>query len=371
MKIGIFVVGVGEKGGGLETYQLELVRAIAKLDTENEYFVYCTTPKAVEAIAVTQDNVNYRVLRPSSRWISIPVGLPVQLMRDGVDFYHATMIPPPVSPKPYILSVLCFSSWSHPEFFRKDVLRRLNFLLNIGVRKADYLLCNSANLLDDIHKNFGVAKDRLAVTYLGVGPQFTPQPLEEARRLLADRYDIHGPFVLFVGKNQERKNAPGVTRAFAAYRKATGSTAKLVLVGRGPEATDPISEAIRELDLADHVQRLAYVPYDDLPPLYSAARMFMFPSFWEGFGLPVIESMACGTPVVAGNISSLPEVAGEAAIIVDPASVDQIADGMIRIESDADFRATLIQRGLERKNVFTWENCARDTIEYYHRMGSR
>lgn len=367
MRIGVFVVDVAQDGGGLETYQVELVRALARIDRANEYLVYCTAAAAPDVIGVRQDNVTYRVLQPGSRWISLPVSLPLQLVRDGVDFFHATMVPPPLSPKPYLLSILCFSNWAHPEFYPKNVVRRLNFLLGIGIRKAEYLLCNSANLLEDIHRAFGVPRERLAVTHLGVNPTLRQLPPDEVRSFVAERYGIERPYVLFVGKHQERKNVMRVIRGYAAYREATRSDAALVLVGRAPEP-GPIDDLIRELGLEEHVMRLAYVPFGDLPWLYGGARIFLFPSLWEGFGLPVIESMACGTPVLCSNVTSLPEVAGDAAIIVEPESVEQIAEGMIRFDTDPAFRAEMVRRGLERAKLFTWENCARATLDYYERM---
>src|SRR5262245_33717485 len=121
MKIGIFVVDVGRNGGGLETYEVELVRALAAVDTRNEYVIYCMNATARDAFAIQQPNVTYRVLRPSSPWVSLPVTLPIQLVQDRVDFFHATMVPPPIVKTPYLMSVLCFSSWSHPEFFARGV----------------------------------------------------------------------------------------------------------------------------------------------------------------------------------------------------------------------------------------------------------
>lgn len=368
MKIGIFVVDVGESGGGLETYEVELIRALARIDTRNEYIIYTMSPAARAAVGVEQDNFTYRVLRPRSKWVSLPLSLPVQLVLDGVDFFHVTMVPPPFATKPYLMSVLCFSSWAHPEFFSQSVVKRLNFLLEIGLRKAKYLLCNSQNLLEDIHDRFRIPMERLAVTHLGVNESFTPQAPEETRRLLAQRYGIEGQYVLFIGKNQERKNALGAVRGFAEFCRSTTSDAKLVLVGRGPEESGPVFEAIRDEKLFDRVLRVPYVPYSDLPALYSGARMFVFPSFWEGFGLPVIESMACATPVITANVTALPEVAGDAALLVDPASDQQIADAMIRIETEPGLHARLVEKGLERKKLFSWDKCARETLAFYERM---
>lgn len=370
LRIGVFVVDVGGNGAGLETYEVELIRALADQDRDNEYFIYCMSPEAVDAVGVKQSNIVYRVLRPTSSWVSLPISLPVQLVKDGVDFFHATMVPPPIALKPYLMSVLCFSSWAHPEFFSKSVVRRLNLLLEIGIGKAKFLLCNSQNLLDDVRERFKIRSERLGVTHLGVSKEFTPQPEEQTRALLSEKYGLESGYILFIGKNQERKNALGTVRAFARYREATRSGAKLLLVGRAAEQSGPIYRAIRDEGLSDCVVREAYAPYSELPMLYSGARMFVFPSFWEGFGLPVIESMACGTPVITSRVTSLPEVAGDAAVLVDPSSVEEISAAMIRVETDDSFRTTLISRGFERKKAFTWEKCALETRKYYERMMS-
>ncbi len=368
MRIGIFVVTPGRQGGGPETYEVQLVRALAKLDTTNEYVIYCTQKSAISAINVEQKNFRYCVLRPRLRWLSIPASLPCMLLLHRVDFFHATMIPPPLSPKPYVLTILCSSNWKHPEFYDRKVVWRLNRLISRGLRSASMFLCISRNLLQEVSDDFGVAGSRLRVSYMGVGQEFSPKPIEEARGFLAAQYDLDFPYVLFLGQQQERKNVFRVIEAYARYRAETNSDARLLLVGRNADESGPIYETIRRLGILPHVTRIRYIPHRELPYLYSAAKMVVFPSLWEGFGLPVIESMACGTPVVTSNATCLPEIAGDAAVVAEATSVDEIAAGMIRIEQDPEFRSTLIERGFERARYFSWENCARSTLEAYAAM---
>jgi len=147
MRIGVFVVTAGRHGGGPETYEVQLLRALARIDRTNEYFIYCTTKKAPPAIGVSQPNFKYRILRPASRWISIPITLPLWMMMDDLDFYHATMVPPPWSTKPFLLTILCSSNWKHPEFYSKSVVWRLNKLLKRSLYKAQVLICISKDLL--------------------------------------------------------------------------------------------------------------------------------------------------------------------------------------------------------------------------------
>jgi glycosyltransferase involved in cell wall biosynthesis len=368
MKIGIFVVTPGRQGGGPETYEIQLLRALAKLDDSNEYFVYCTHEASVRAIGVDQPNFQYRILHPGARWFSIPVSLPVLLVKDGVDFFHATMVPPPFSPKPYVLTILCSSNWKHPEFYDRKVVWRLNTLLARGMKTASFFLCISRKLLDEVHNDYSISKEKLDVSYMGVGPEFKPQAEEDTQRILCEEHGIDYQYVLFLGQQQERKNVFRVIEAYGRFRAATGSTARLLLVGRNADDSGPIYDAIGQFGLQNQVTRLKYFPHSELRHLYCGADMLLFPSLWEGFGLPVIESMACGTPVVTSTATCLPEIAGDAAVVADPLSVDEIVAGMVRIETEPEFRKTLIQRGLERAKEFSWENCARSTLKAYIRM---
>jgi glycosyltransferase involved in cell wall biosynthesis len=370
MRIGIFVVTPGRQGGGPETYEIQLLRALAKLDQTNEYIVYATHAEAISAIGVKQPNFRYRILRPNARWISIPVSLPAMLVKDGVDFFHATMVPPPLSPKPYILTILCSSNWKHPEFYDPKVVWRLNKLLARGMKSASLFLCISHKLLEEVHHDYGLEKDRLDVSYMGVGPEFHPHNPKDTRSLLHDKHGIDYPYVLFVGQQQERKNVFRVIEAYGRFQQATNSPARLLLVGREAQETGPIFDAIVEFGLLEKVVRLRYFPFSELPHLYRGANMLVFPSLWEGFGLPVIEAMACGTPVVTSTATCLPEIAGDAAIVVDPESVEQIAAGMIQIETRREVRDTLIRKGLDRAKIFSWENCARSTLNAYARMST-
>ena len=365
MRIGIFVLMAGRQAGGPETYEVELIRALAAIDRRNEYVVYCTTPAAIPAIGVTQDNVTYRVLGPRLRSIAVGVTLPALLVRDGIDFFHSTFTPPPFFTKQLVFTMHCMSNFTHPEFYSPLVAWRLNHLMKIALRRAACVLCVSRNVRDDVHQQFGVAGDRLAVAYNGVGSHFVRTPPEEARRLVASRFGIDYPYLLFVGKLQARKNVIRLVHAYARFRRETGSEAKLLLAGRKTATADGIDQAIAELGLGDHVVQAGYFAPTDLPVLYSAAQQFVFPSLWEGFGIPVVEAMACGTPVVTSTVTSLPEVAGDAAVLVDPTSVDDIAEAMVRIETSPDLRNTLVSRGLERAQQFTWANCARATLGAY------
>jgi glycosyltransferase involved in cell wall biosynthesis len=367
MRIGLFVLMAGREAGGPETYEVELIRALASIDQQNEYVVYCTTPRAISAIGVMQDNVRYRLLHPVSRAMSVAVQLPVLLVRDAVDVFHATFTPPPVFTKPLAFTMHCFSNFAHPEFYPRLVAWRLNGLMRIALRRAACVLCVSQSVRTAIVDAFAVSEARTAVAYNGVGSHFVPTEPERARAVVAARFGMDFPYLLFVGKLQARKNVVRLIRAYAAYRQETRSDAKLLLAGKRTATAEGIDDVIAELGLREDVIEAGYFQPADLPVLYSAARMFVFPSLWEGFGIPVVEAMACGTPVVTSNVTSLPEIAGDAAVLVNPESVESITDGMVRAEVPS-LRQQLIASGLKRSQAFTWPNCARATLDAYARL---
>jgi glycosyltransferase involved in cell wall biosynthesis len=377
MKIGIFVLAAGRQAGGPETYEVELIRTLARLDHANEYFIYCTGTEAVAAIGLRQDNFVFRVLRPSLRPISVTWTLSRWMKADGVDFFHATYAPPPAPNRPFLFTMHCVSNFAQPEFYPTFIRWRLNALQRIGLRRAGVILCVSDFVARYLREVFHLPAERLATVYNGVGAGFFQQAPEDARRRVACQFGIDSPYLLYVGKLQARKNIVGLIHAYARYRKETGSQAKLLLAGKKVETSESIDEAIEAHGLGGEVVRLGYVapPYSDaesaLPALYAAARMTVFPSFHEGFGIPVLEAMASGSPVIASNTTSLPEIAGDAALPVNPDSIEDMARAMTHLDRSPETRSRLIERGLCRARLFTWENCARRTLECYRRFEIR
>jgi glycosyltransferase involved in cell wall biosynthesis len=368
MRIGLLVLMAGREAGGPDTYEVQLIRALARLDERNDYFVYCTGNEALRAIDVRQDNFHFRLLRPGIRALSVAVTLPALLKKDGVQLLHSTFTPPPYAPTLQVLTMHCVSSFVHPEFYSRSIGWRLNTLLTVGMRKAACVVCVSHTTLRNVHEMFGVPLDRLVVAYNGVSDTFVPTERTHAHQMVAERLGIDFEYLLFLGKLEPRKNVLRIIEAYARYRAATQSSAKLLLTGHRTVTTPAVETLIDRLGLDGCVVQPGYVSASDLPLLYSAARMFLFPSLWEGFGIPMIEAMACGTPVIASNVSCLPEIAGDAAVIVDPLSVDAIAEGMIRIDTSEVLRAELVERGLARARQFTWLNSARTTLAVYQRL---
>jgi glycosyltransferase involved in cell wall biosynthesis len=367
MRVGVFVVMAGRNSGGPETYEHNLVKSLASLDRHNEYHIFCLSRSAADSFQLVQENVTYRILWPQSRWISFSLSLPLALLSSQVDLLHATFTPPPFSPKNYVFTHHCFSTFAHPEFYDPIILRRLNGLIIRGLKKARLILCVSENVRDLTAEKFKISPERLFVVYNGVGENFHPVALDHVHSVLKNTYGIYHPYILYVGELVARKNIIRILEAFNHFRHEVRSDTKLVLAGTRTWPSEGIDETIERLKLKDHVIELGYVNNQDLPVLYSGAEMFVFPSLWEGFGIPVIEAMACSTPVLTSNNSALPEVAGGAAVLIDPYSVEDIASGMYKLFSDATLRQSLRAKGLERAKFFTWRRTAQQTLEAYKR----
>ncbi len=359
----------GRGAGGPETYDHSLVRNLALLDQENEYQVFCFDQRATDSFEVSQPNVQYKILPFKLRPLSMTFSLPWALKANQVDLMHATLMPPPYSPKKYVFSLHCSSMFMRPEQIPRAIRWRLKALTYTGVHHAQHVLCVSQNVLDLAVEYYKVPRDRFSVMYNGVGEHFVPIP-ESQRTAYLESLGIHGRFLLFAGRFERRKNVPRILEAFHIYRNEVDRDVKLVLAGNSTWAKSEVESTIKRLGLGPHLILPGHIPNEHLPALYSGAEMLVFPSLWEGFGLPVVESMACGTPVVTSNLSSLPEIAGDAALLVDPRSVPEIVDAMQSISRDAELRSRLCRAGLERAKLFSWRRNAEQTLAIYRTVAS-
>ena len=367
MRIGIFAGAAGRQASGPETYEHCLLKALAEIDRETEYRVFCFSQAAANSFAIEQENFQFEILRPKVRWLSLPISLPMAMNKAQVGLCHATFVPPPFSPKPLVMTLHGSDMFVHPEFFHPTVRWRLTALLRRGFKHAALVICVSQHVRDVVQERFKLPDDRLAVIHHGIESSFQPMSAEVATTHVATKYGITKPYIFYAGKIVSSKNIERLVDAFRGFRRAYEADVQLVLAGKSYPRMGRIQETLWQAAEAEGVLRIGHVPHNDLPYLYCAARVFAFPSLWEGFGLPVAEAMACGVPVITSNNSCLQEIAGDAALLVDPYSTEEIQDALTRLFFDEVLRAELRKKGLQRATSFNWNETAKQTRAAYER----
>jgi glycosyltransferase involved in cell wall biosynthesis len=369
VKFALFLGNAGHDSGGPEVYETELVRALARLERKHEFHLACLFPKAPQTVGVTQDNVIYHVLKPRSRAISMTATLPYRLSRIGPDSVHSTFMPGPLVFKRHLFTLVCMSMFERPEYYPAAVRWRLQALTSMGIRSSKAILCVSNSVKQKVAERFHISEDRLAVVHLGAHPRFHPRPQAETRQYL-DSQGLMDPYFLFCGRWELRKNLLGILEAFALFKRETKLPHKLVLTGKRTWIAPQAQALIERLGLGNDVIDHGKTPLTELPFLYAGAEALVYASFYESFGLPIVEAMACGTPVITSNTTAMPEIAGGAALLVDPSQPESIAEAMREIASDASSAARLREAGLRRAASFTWEQTARATLDAYHRVAA-
>lgn len=366
MRIAIDAHAVGTGLGGNESYVANLIAALAEIDSENRYTLYVTNRDAIDRFRDRWPNFKVRSTLPHTPLIRIPVTLSAELRRNPVDVLHVQYTAPPFVPCALVSTIHDLSFEHLPETFKKRSWMQLRLTVRHTAKKADHIVTLSEFSRADIADTYKIPTDRITVTPPAAPPNFAPAPEAEIRRVCRT-YAIDGDYILAVGSIQPRKN---LVRLMAAYsdlrrRRPKAKLPKLVLVGKQAWLYNETVRTISELELGKSVILTGYVPETDLPALYSGALCFVYPSFFEGFGLPPLEAMKCGAPVIVGNRTSLPEVVDDAALLVDPFDIAAIAGAIEKVIDDESLRTTLKKRGLKRAASFDWHDTARKTLAVY------
>lgn len=357
-----------EQGGGIGRYTRELVAALARHDTETPYRLFVTGVRRKLLPPLPGANFVWRTTPISPRWLArvwgrARVPLPVETFTGAVRLYHATdfVLPPTLPTTRTLLTVHDLSFVRVPESAQPSLKRYLDAVVPRSVRRADHVLADSQATKDDLIALYGTPPEKITVLLSGVDARFRRADDPGVRA----KYGIHPrPYLFAVGTVQPRKNYRRLIQALARLR-AQGHDIGLVIAGGRGWLEDPIYAAIGEAGMTDFVHFIGFADDADLPALYSGAAACALPSLYEGFGLPVLEAMACGTPVLTSNVSSLPEVAGDAALTVNPTDLDAITAGLARLLNDMTLRETLVARGLQQAARFTWERAARTLMAIY------
>jgi len=382
VRIGIDYTAAVRQGAGIGRYCRELVRALARQEDGHEYVLLVagrlSAPQMAALRAELGDSPHFG-LQPlwlSERWLNrlwhrLQIPLPVEAAAGRLDLFHSPDFTlPPVWRARTILTVHDLSFLRVPQYAEPNLRAYLEQAVPRSVRRADLVLADSQNTKDDVVELLHVPAERVWVVPAGVEPRFhrVADATELAR--VQQAYGLTRPFILSVGTLQPRKNFTGLIEAYHLLRAQHHVPHQLVIVGGKGWLYEPILRRVAELGLQEEVRFLGFAADADLPALYSLADLFAWPSFYEGFGIPVLEAMACGTPVVASNVSSLPEVVGDAGLMVTPGDGEALADALRRLLTDATLRADLIARGHAQAARFTWERAAQLLLQAYQQAAA-
>jgi len=262
-------------------------------------------------------------------------------------------------------NILTGSATTYQKFgnvYRKLIVPRV-------VKKSDKIITVSNFEKKRIAEFFNIAKDnRLEAVYNGVSTHFKPISDETALNSVKEKYHLPDDFFFFLGNTDPKKNTKGTLKAFSGFLKQTKSDYKLVMLDYDIHELEKLLDEIGDKQLINQIVLTGYVVNTDLPAIYSLSTIFLYPSLRESFGIPMLEAMACGVPVITSNTSSMPEISGDAAHIVDPYKPEEITEGIIKILSDKDYSENLCKKGLERSNLFSWKNMAAQILVLYNEI---
>ena len=369
MRFAIDAHAIGRHLTGNEVYVRSLLRSFAALDHESEFVTYIS---AEDARQWTAARFQARQVSPNP-FVRLGMELAMKLRQDRPDLVHVQYTAPLGCPVPVVVSVHDVSFLVHPEYFPKARALQLKWTVARTIRCATRILTGSEFSRDSIVEAYGEECARkIVVVPNAAASGLRPISRESAMSTVRARLRIAGPFLLSVGDLQPRKNQIGLIRAFAELVGAHPQlTHQLVLAGKDTWFSPKVREAARQSGVADRIHFAGFVSDEDLLHLYNACDLFVFPSFYEGFGLPVLEAMACGRAVACSRTSSMPEVADGAGIMFDPYSSSEMVRAMADLLLDAELRARMERLGLQRAARFSWRATAQSTLEVYREVAER
>jgi glycosyltransferase involved in cell wall biosynthesis len=381
MKIGIDIRVIGKNRTGDEAYFFSLVKGLAEIDRENEYHLYTDrNPNDDQKLSREIDRLNlgpnFKVefVKKTNRFLWNLWYLPMHLRKNPVDIYHAQYIVPFWLPKniKLVTTIHDISFNYFPEYIKKTDLFFLRNFIPQSIRKTDKVIAVSKYSRDDIARFYRLSPGKVDYTYNNVDfGRFNQNFSEGQKEDVRKKYGLTERCLLYIGTLQPRKNIPALIDAFSVLvEKYNQKDIKLVIAGnRNARNFDPkIDEIIEKNNLGSRIIFTGWVDEEDKPILYNLAACFVFPSLYEGFGIPVVEAMAAGTPVVSSNRTSLPEIGNEGALFIDPENKEDFAKNLNKILTDENFSADLVRRGIEQAKKFSGQKTAEKTLEIYKQL---
>jgi glycosyltransferase involved in cell wall biosynthesis len=366
MHIGIDARLPSYQMGGISQYILHLLPALAEIDGENRYTVFHSRKDGRSHLPPAAARFQRRNLWTPchhrwERW-----ALATEVWRHRLDVLHSPdFIPPAFGARRCVITVHDLNFLYYPEFLMPDSLRYYGGQIRWAVGEADHVLADSEHTRRDLIERLGVPAPKVSAVPLAANPLYGQTFAAATVRQTLARYRLPRGFILFVGTLEPRKNVPALLRAYQRLRQETELDPPLVLVGSKGWLYDEVFEVVDQLGLRPYIHHLTSVSDVELAHLYTAAALLALPSYYEGFGLPPLEAMQCGCPVVSSNRASLPEVVGRAGILLDPDDLDGWAAAMLLLLSDSDARHTLVEAGRQQTQQFTWRKTAAATLRVY------
>ncbi len=363
------------QSAGIGRYTRSLVDALLRTDTEDEFTLFSAEPttkargfptgEGAERARMVTGPLDHR--RMTILWHRLRAPLPIQLFAGRADVLHAPdfSLPPSVGSRT-VVTIHDLAFMTHPECAVPSLRAYLHRVVPRATEKADHIVAVSQATANALTNLLHVDPRKITVIHLGVDPTMRRVEDSAKRNAAVERYGLRTPFIFAVGTIEPRKNYARLIEAFSIARTKPGGPTQLVIAGRNGWLYDDVYAAVDRHGVRDSVRFLDYVSDDDLPTLYSLASAVAMPSLTEGFGIPMVEAMACGAPVVASDSGSLPEVVGEAGLLVPPTDTSALADALHRVVSDMPLRERLVALGYERVRQFNWDDAARQHIAVYH-----
>ena len=372
-KIGINTRYLQRKQSGIERYIEELIVHLGVIDKENKYILFFNKHAQIPKLPLPD---NFRILTSrlptKNLWIRIlweHIFLWYEIKKNKIDVFHGpAFFVPLLKPKncKYVITVHDITFVKFPETFTLGTRLYYKLLFPHSLKLADVIITDSESTKNDLIKEYNLYKKNTKVVYLGISPNFLTKLKKEKLDEVKIKYNLPNKYFLFTGVLSPRKNVEKIIEVFSRLKqKEEYKGYKLIIVGRRGWLFENIFNKVKQLNLEEEVEFIDYVPEKDLPAIYNLADLFLFPSLYEGFGFPILEAMAQDTPVITSNISSMPEVAGNAAILVDPKNTEEIESAIEKLRKIPNLRESLIKKGSLQVKKFKWQKTAEKTKQIY------
>jgi glycosyltransferase involved in cell wall biosynthesis len=355
---------------GIGTYVRNLLRHLSRLDSETEYVLLC---RVADAALAEELGGNFRTIVEPARPYSVSeqLRIPLDLRRERIDLFHAPhYVLPPLVPCKTVVTIHECIHLRFPQYLpNRLAYGYARSALWIATHRSNRVLTVSDASKRDILRYFRIPEKKIDVIYNAIDERYGITPTAEEVARVQERYQLNAPYVLYAGNIKPHKNLERLIEAFHMLRQDPDlAHVKLLIIGDEISKYATLRRAVHKYKLHKHVRFFGFVPDKTLAVLYRLARVFVFPSLYEGFGLPPLEAMASGTPVITSDVSSLPEVVGDAALLIDPLDTNAIAEAIRRVLMDSALHAELREKGLRRVHEFSWDRSVRRVREIYEEV---